>query len=63
MSCLTWSPDGKYLASGGIDKQVLVWDIPNKVLIAEFADHGSMVCALAFSRDGEVLASGKCSLF
>lgn len=57
--CLAWSPDGKYIASGGADNQVLVWDIPNKVLIAEFSQHTSMVCSICFSRDGEVLASGE----
>ena len=59
---LAWSPDGRYLASAGIDNDVLIWDIASKVLIGQFKGHTAAVHTLAFSRDGEVLASGSYSI-
>ena len=55
---LAWSPDGRYLASAGVDTNILVWDIATKVMVGQFKGHNDTVHTLAFSRDGEVLASG-----
>ena len=52
------SPDGKFLASGGDDKVVLIWDIEQKKLVMWLRGHTQTVWALAFSPDGTLLASG-----
>lgn len=57
--CLCWSPDGRYLTSGDVDGIILIWDIQQKVMVGRLDNHTGCVHALVFSRDGEVLASGK----
>jgi len=54
---LTLSPDGKYLASGGIDGKVLLWNLKRGVFISRFASHPDYVAHLRFSPDGNYLIS------
>ncbi len=56
-SALDWSPDGRYLASGGADRAIRLWDAAGKPQGAWQA-HGRGVSALAWSAAGHVLASG-----
>src|SRR5207302_8945129 len=53
-----FSPDGKLLASTGVDKQVLVWDVATGTLRHRFVNQASPIIALAFSPDGATLAGG-----
>lgn len=52
-----WSPDGKLLASAGVGKSVLVWDMVNYELVRSLAGHHHNVSACEFSPDGAILAT------
>jgi hypothetical protein len=53
-----FSPDGRILATGGIDRTVCLWETASQRLITQLAKHDRSVAALAFSPDGRMLASG-----
>ena len=55
---VTYSPDGKTLASGGRDKTVKLWDVNAKRNIATFKGHTYSVYSVTYSPDGKTLASG-----
>jgi WD40 repeat protein len=55
--CLDWSPDGKYLAAGGMDVDVWIWDVAARAPIQKFRS-GWGVTNVAWSPDGEMLAAG-----
>ncbi|MEI6687720.1 MAG: WD40 repeat domain-containing protein, partial [Planctomycetota bacterium] len=54
---LSFSPDGKLLASCSYDRLVKIWSIPEGKLIQELKDHSDSVYAVAFNKDGTMLAS------
>ena len=53
------SRDGRYLASGGQDRALRLWDLssPSDDPIAELGDHARPVYGVRFSPDGHYLAS------
>ena len=53
-----FSPDGKTLVSGSIDKTVKLWDISSGRLLRSFDGHHGDVSSVAFSPTGKILASG-----
>lgn len=55
---VAWSPDGKLLASGGVDKMVKLWSLPAGTLKTTLPLHGGTVRSVAWSPDGSTLASG-----
>src|SRR5262249_17269744 len=54
---VTFSPDGKTLASGGWDNTVRLWDAADGHERAALAGHNDAVWCLAFTRDGGLLSS------
>ena len=58
VDAVAFSPDGKQLASGSLDKTVRVWDVATGATLQILEGHSSVVDAVAFSPDGKQLASG-----
>lgn len=46
--CVCWSPDGKYILTGGQDDLVTIWSFPERKIIARCQGHNSWVSAVAF---------------
>ena len=56
--CVTFSPDGRLLASGGWGRPVRVRDAFTNGLVRELRSAGPSIYDLAFSPDGTLLATG-----
>ena len=58
---VAFSPDGRSLASGGTDKKIILWDVENGK-IRWTLEEPSAIHSLAFSHDGDTLASASDTL-
>lgn len=48
LSCVCWSPDGKYVVTGGEDDLITVWSFLEKRVVARGQGHKSWVSVVAF---------------
>jgi WD40 repeat protein len=54
---LAFSPDGRLLASAGVQSGINVWDFTNRVVKFQLSGHRGNVNSLTFSPDGNLLVS------
>ena len=57
-NAVAFSPDNRWLASGGKDNVIKIWDLATGNILRTLYGHTSNVNALAVSSDGKLLASG-----
>jgi hypothetical protein len=55
---VSFSPDGRTLASGSYDQTVRLWDVASGKELRKLEGHASYVLSVSFSPDGRTLASG-----
>ncbi|KAK3701749.1 hypothetical protein LTR37_015269 [Vermiconidia calcicola] len=48
MLCVTWSPDGRYVLTGGQDDLVSIWSLADQELVARCVGHASWVTDVKF---------------
>src|SRR5207248_307069 len=56
---VAWSPDGRHLAAGGVDKSIRIWEVSasgGKIVQSVFV-HEAAVTRLIYSGDGKILYS------
>lgn len=46
--CVCWSPDGKYIVTGGQDDLLTIWSFPERKVVARCQGHNSWVSSVAF---------------
>jgi WD40 repeat protein len=54
---VAFRPDGKQLASGGLDVTVRLWDMATRQPVAVLRGHTNVIYRVAYSADGRLLAS------
>jgi hypothetical protein len=55
---VSFSPDGKHVASGSEDKTVKVWNVSTGECVTTLKGHSSYVISVSFSPDGTSIVSG-----
>lgn len=57
VTSVTWSPDGKFLATGCYDGKARIWNNRGK-LITRLQEHNGPVFSLKWSKNGQYILSG-----
>lgn len=58
ISCITFSNDGKYILTGGLDNAIILRDFETGFVLKRFLGHTDKINALSFSPDGSKFVSG-----
>lgn len=57
VNCITWSPDGEYIASASDDQTVQVWNASTGLSLFTYRGHSEPVNSVAWSPNGRYIAS------
>ncbi|KAJ3056133.1 hypothetical protein HK097_007965 [Rhizophlyctis rosea] len=57
MTCLTYSQDGQFIATGGDDGKVKLWNTTSGFCFVTFTEHSGGVAAIEFAKQGQVVFS------
>jgi WD40 repeat protein/predicted Ser/Thr protein kinase len=57
VTCVSYSPDGRHVASGSQDQTVRVWDVATGREVLQFPSHSGGNISLAYSPDGRLIVS------
>lgn len=55
MNCLTYSPDGQIIATGGDDGKVKLWNSASGFCFVTFVEHVSAITGISFAKNGHIL--------
>jgi WD40 repeat protein len=58
VTCAVFTPDGKYLLSGSVDKTMKLWDVATGKELRTFSGPTDRIAAIAVSPDGKYAVSG-----
>lgn len=57
MTCLSYSPDGQYIITGGEDGKVKLWNTSSGFCTVTFHDHTSSISGVVFSHNRKFVVS------
>ncbi|OMJ27686.1 Periodic tryptophan protein 2-like protein [Smittium culicis] len=57
MSCVSYSADGHYLATGGDDGKVKIWTASNGFCFVTFSNHSAAITACQFTKKNQVVVT------
>ena len=55
---VSWSPDGKTLATAGFDGTVRLWEVASRKELRKYEGHSKLVLSVAVSPNGKQILSG-----
>ena len=63
LKAVSYSPDGRTLASAGLDQKIILWDAATGKLLRTFTGQDSLILCLDWNHDGSRIATGGDSIF